>query len=216
LRDIEEQLEQTRPRDGASTDELRNLAAAEAGYRTEREAWEALLRERDDLLEAQCTRLTQSSGDSIRAQVKRHADSGDFVDSLKQSLSGSRVQGAKIESLGESISGAPDSGVQWNAILGDLETLAEFDVERDQHGAETGYARSYLGGVLLPGIFDRIARSLKPEAWLSLSLTPIKSVPVFEYRAREKRVHSLPQCFPAGQQATALLKDSPQRSRSPR
>jgi hypothetical protein len=27
--------------------------------------------------------------------------------------------------------------------------------------------------------------SLKPEGWLALSLTPIKSVPVFEYRARE-------------------------------
>ena len=38
---------------------------------------------------------------------------------------------------------------------------------------------------LTAGDLDRIARGLKPDDWLMLSLTPIKSVPVFEYRARE-------------------------------
>jgi ABC-type molybdenum transport system ATPase subunit/photorepair protein PhrA len=204
LRDIEEQLDKHVRETARVREELRNLAAAETGYRTEREAWEALLRERDDLLEAQCIRLTQSSGDSIRAQVKRHADSGDFVNSLKQSLSGSRLQGAKIESLGESISGATDSGAQWNAILGELETLAEFDAERDstERRPETPVL---IAAGFVAGDLDRITRSLKPEAWLSLSLTPIKSVPVFEYRARENEYIPFRNAS-AGQQATALLK----------
>ena len=40
-------------------EELRNLVAAEAGYGSEREAWQKLLKERDDLLEAQCKTLTK-------------------------------------------------------------------------------------------------------------------------------------------------------------
>lgn len=52
---------------------------------------------------------------------------------------------------------------------------------------------------------DRIARALKPEQWLSLSLTAITSVPVFEYRAREGEYIPFRNAS-AGQQATALLK----------
>jgi type III restriction enzyme len=168
LRDIEEQLDKHVRETARVRDELRNLTAAEAGYKAEREAWEALLTERDDLLEAQCKGLTQSSGGSIRAHVKRHADSADFVNGLRQSLSGSRVQGAKIEALGESIAAASDAGIQWNAILSDLEKLAEFDTERDS--TERRPETPVLAATGVPaGDLDRIARSLKPEAWLSLS-----------------------------------------------
>src|SRR5207248_9580289 len=55
------------------------------------------------------------------------------------------------------------------------------------------------------GDVDRVIRSLKPEDWLALSLTPIKSLPVFEYRAREGEYISFRNAS-AGQQATALLK----------
>ncbi len=46
---------------------------------------------------------------------------------------------------------------------------------------------------------------MKPDDWLTLSLTPIKSVPVFEYRAREAEYIPFRNAS-AGQQATALLK----------
>jgi chromosome segregation protein len=97
LKDIEDQLGKHVRETARIRDELRNLATAEAGYRAERDAWETLLRERDDLLDAQCKALTEASAGSIQAHVKRYADPVDFVNGLKQSLSGSRVQGAKIE-----------------------------------------------------------------------------------------------------------------------
>jgi chromosome segregation protein len=127
LKDIEEQLNNHVRETARVREELRALAAAEGGYRTERTAWEALLKERDDLLDTQCKALTESSQGAIRAVVKRHADSVDFVNGLRQSLSGSRIQGTKIEALGGSITAASDAGTQWNALLSDLETLAEFD-----------------------------------------------------------------------------------------
>ena len=204
LKDIEDQLGKHTRETARVREELRSLTAAEAGYKTERQAWEALLKERDDLLDDQCKSLTQSSGGSIRAHVKRNADSSDFVNSLRQSLSGSRVPGAKIEVLGESIATALDAAVQWNAVLGDLEKLAEFDAEQDS--ADQRPETPVLAGAgLSPGDLDRITRGLKPEAWLTLSLTPVKSVPVFEYRARENDYIPFRNAS-AGQQATALLK----------
>ena len=204
LKDIEDQLGKHTRETARVREELRSLTAAEAGYKAERQAWEALLKERDDLLDEQCKSLTLSSGNSIRAHVKRNADSSDFVNNLRQSLSGSRVPGAKIEALGESIASAPDAAAQWNAVLGDLEKLAEFDAERDSTDQRPETPVLAAAG-LSAGDLDRITRSLKPEAWLAFSLIPVKSVPVFEYRARENDYISFRNAS-AGQQATALLK----------
>ncbi len=204
LKDIEEQLSKHVRETARVRDELRNLAAVEAGYKAERDAWELLLREHDDLLDGQCEGLTDRSGGAIRAHVKRYADAVDFVNGLRQSLSGSRVPGAKIEALGEFIVVASDAGAQWNAILSDLEKLAEFDAEQDSTEQRPGASVLSAAG-LSAGDLDRIATTLKPEAWLGLSLMPIKSEPVFEYRTRESEYISFRNAS-AGQQATALLK----------
>lgn len=127
-------------------EELRTLSAADAAYRVEREAWEALLKERDNILDAQCQTLTENSGGAIRAQVRRFADSTDFVNGLRQALSGSRVQGGKIERLGESITAAGDAaGAQWNAQLAELEKLAEVDAEREGADRKPETTRAYRG-----------------------------------------------------------------------
>jgi chromosome segregation protein len=204
LQNIEEQLanhvrETTRVRN-----ELRGLAAAEAAYRVERNAWEQLLKDRDDLLDTQCQELTARASGAIRAQVKRYSDANDFVENLRQSLSGSRVQGAKFESLGVNIISAADPNTQWNSLLDDLEKLAEFDTDQDSTDRRPETPALAAVGFTV-GDLDRIARSLKPEGWLTLSLTPIKSVPVFEYRARENEYIPFRNAS-AGQQATALLK----------
>jgi type III restriction enzyme len=205
LQTIEDQVAKHVRETSRVRDELRTLAAADAAYKTERGAWEALLKERDDLLEAQCKKLTENSGGAIRAHVKRFANSTDFVNGLRQALSGSRVQGGKIEKLGESITAAGDgAGAQWSALLNDLEKLAEIDAERE--GSERKPETPVLIGTgFASGDIDRVMRSLKPEDWLALSLTPIKSVPVFEYRAREGEYIPFRNAS-AGQQATALLK----------
>lgn len=86
----------------------------------------------------------------------------------------------------------------------DLEKLAEFDAEQDSTERRPGTPVLASAG-LSAGDLDRIARSLKPEDWLGLSLTPIKSLSVFEYRAREGDYIPFRNAS-AGQQATALLK----------
>jgi chromosome segregation protein len=169
-----------------------------------REVWETLIRERDDLLEAQCQSLTTASAGAIRAQVKRYADASDFTNLLRQSLSGSRIQGGKFDGLAEAIMIAADGHAQWIALLNDLERLAETDPERDSAERRPETPALFAAG-FTAGDIDRTARSLKPEDWLTLSLIPIESVPIFEYRARENEYIPFRNAS-AGQQATALLK----------
>ena len=184
LKGIEDQITRYARETARINEELRAVVAADATYTSERSAWMALLKQRDDLLAEQCASLTASSAGAIRADVKRFADASDFLNGLRQALSGSRVQGTKIDSLGEMIAAAVEPGERWSSLLTDLERLAQFETEQD--GVEKRPDTPALSASgFTAGELDRIARALKPEQWLSLSLTPIKSVPVFEYRARE-------------------------------
>ena len=207
LKAIEEQLQARVRETGRVKEELRSLARAEETHSTEREAWERLIDERDDAIGAQCAKLTADSGQAIRARVKPYADALDFVNAVKQAVSGSRVPGSKIDSLGKSISmvdTAEAGSSRWKSMLADLEKLAEFDEERD--GAEKRPEVVTLTGAgLTSANLDGIGRSLTPDDWLTLSLTPVKSVPVFEYQAREQEYIPFRNAS-AGQQATALLK----------
>lgn len=204
LREIEQRLSESAAETDRQREQGRSLTAAEATYSGERAAWEQLLDSRDDLLEGQCRRLTENSGGAIRANMRRYADTGAFVNSLRQFLSGSRIQGNKIEAIGEAISSSGEQKAQWHTVLSELEKLADFDPERygTDHRPDTP-TLSRLG--FTASELDRIARCLRAEDWISLSLTPIASRPIFEYRARENEYIPFHNAS-AGQQATALLK----------
>ena len=125
---------------------------------------------------------------------------------LKQAVSGSRVPSNKIEQLGAAFSGADserDAGENHDTVLADLERLAEFEVERA--GLENRPEAQFLANIgLTRSNLDGICRNLGLDDWLALSLTPIFSETVFEYRAREKEYIPFRNAS-AGQQATALL-----------
>lgn len=207
LKAVEEQQQAHVRETGRVREELRSLANAEQTHESERQAWEGLMAERSDALDEQCAKLTKDSGRAIAARVKRYADARDFVEGLKQAVTGSRVPGNKIEGLGANIAEAetPEAAsALWKGVLADLEKLAEFDEERD--GAEKRPDAQLLSRVgLSTANLDGISRSLKPDDWLTLSLTPINSQPVFEYKAREREYIPFRNAS-AGQQATALLK----------
>jgi len=204
LKEVEGQLAKHSADTARVADQFRGLANADSAYQAERAAWLGLLRKRDDLLDGQCTALTTSSGGHIRARVQRQGNPANFVNSLRQVLMGSRVTGTKVEALGHSIVTAPDSGLQWQALLEDLSKISEFDIDRDGVGRRPVTPALSNEGLTTADL-DRISRVLRPNDWLTLSLTPIESMPIFEYRAREADYIPFRNAS-AGQQATALLK----------
>jgi len=183
---------------------LTTLAMADENYATAREEWLSAQAEHDDLVDRECAALTTRSGGLIRVGVRRYADATTFIVTLRTALQGSRVQSAKLDALGEAITGAADPKAAWLAALTELEALADYDAERAAVETRPG-AAALLGMGLNAGDIDRIAQHFTPENWLVLSLTPIESVPVYEFRAREGEYIPFKNAS-AGQQATALLK----------
>lgn len=183
---------------------LATLASADANYIGARDEWLAAQTEQDALVERECAELTARSGAAIRVGVKRHADSTAFVETLRQGLSGSRVQGNKIEAIGDAITKAADPCAIWLKLLEDLEKIAVYDP-----GHSSTEPRPRADALAAAGLtsndLDRMTQTLQPDTWLTLSLTPIASVPVFEFRTRENEYIPFENAS-AGQQATALLK----------
>ena len=185
-------------------DEQKSLKTAGDVYAAERQGWNELKAERDRLFDVQCQKLTESASGAIRAHVKRYADANEFVERLRESLSGSNVRRERVEALGEAIITAENPQERWSRILDDLEMLAAF--ESDQEGSDRRPETPALSAAgLTAGDLDRIARKLSADDWLALSLIDIKSEPFFEYRARESDYIPFKNAS-AGQQATALLK----------
>ena len=184
--------------------DLASLSGAEAAYQRLRSEWLALLKDRDDLLDTQCVRLTENSGGAIRAQVKRHSKAEAFFEAIKQSLAGSKISSSRFEGLCQSITDSPDPGATLHAVLVDLENLGTFDTEKEGSDKRPVTPALRLAG-FTENDLDRIARFLKPEQWLSVSLTPIASIPIFEHRVREGEYIPFSDAS-AGQQATSLLK----------
>lgn len=204
LQAIENRLSAFQKETTRLNDELKSLKTAGDIYAAERQSWHELKAERDGFFDAQCQKLTESADGAIRAHVRRYADASEFVERLRESLSGSGVRRERIEALGEAIITAENPQERWLHILSDLEALAAFDP--DQEGSERRpELPALIAAGLTAGDLDRIARKLSTDDWLALSLIDIKSEPVFEYRARESDYIPFRNAS-AGQQATALLK----------
>jgi len=134
LRIIEARLSAYQKETARLNEELKSLKTASDIYTAERQGWHELKAERDGLFDTQCQKLTESANGEIRAHVRRLADAGEFVDRLRQSLSGSNVRRERVEALGEAIVGADNPQERWSRVVDELETLAVFDP--DQEGSE--------------------------------------------------------------------------------
>jgi type III restriction enzyme len=186
------------------SDELILLQKAGETYQAEQERLHELRRQRDGLIQGQCEALTERSGGAIRAIVHRYSNADAFSELLRERLSGSGVRKDRIERIAEAILEADDPHRSWLGTLEDLETLANFDPDKDstEHLPETPFLTS-AGAT--KGDCDKLARKLSSDDWLSLSLTEIQSEPHFEYRSREGEYINFSNAS-SGQQATALLR----------
>lgn len=204
LRNLEAKAAELAAESTRTRETLASLKSAGALFDTARREWLAAQEERDSLLMREGRALTERSVSAIRVTLKTYADASAFTDLLRQNLTGSRVQASKIEDLGQFIVDAEDPKATWLEVLSDLEKLAEFE-SAIAVGEECPAAPTLVAAGFNPDQLHRMAQYLKPETWLSLALTPINSLPVYEFRTNEADYIPFNNAS-AGQQATALLR----------
>jgi len=181
--------------------ELTAQADPEAEFTGSLDTWVDLHRRRGDVLEGQCTRLTDMSGREIRAQLVRGEDIEDALVKLKDAIKGAYVSQDRWDVLRNSIVVGGAAVEKWRTLMIELRTMAETNVE----DLPPNTVPAELGSWSLT---DKqrcaVAEKLEPNTWLDIALTSLKDVPHFFYKTADREI--LFEQASAGQQATALLK----------
>ena len=176
----------------------------EKPYNTAREAWTAIYRQRADLLTEKCEALTEQSGDSVRASLRRGSGLARVQERLQGVLTGTRIRARKVEGLCDAIRQSPDAVATWLVVVSEFELLAQLNLgeEPDARPPETPTLR---GVGFTEADCLKVAERLSIEEWIELSLVELEDETEIEYRQREGEYIDFADAS-AGQQATALLK----------
>lgn len=183
---------------------LNELLTAEAALEAERQLWRDLIEARAGILAGECSKLTAASEGIIKADVRKAADPTNFAERLREAVQGSGVTRAKLDGLIERTLIGDDPQRSLEAILDDLEALANFD-SAQQGNEQLPPTPTLLRFGLTANELRKISVTLNSDRWLQLALTPLDEVPMFQYRSREGEYIPFKNAS-AGQQATALLK----------
>lgn len=184
--------------------QLITLGSPEEEYGKTRSDWTNIYFKRYELLAAKCSELTNLSGNSIRATLKRGVGLKDIQERLERVIKGTSIRNKKVQDLCDSISQSSDPIQGWNRVLGELETLAvienpegvEIELPTTPVLIRVGFSSSDL---------QKICVKINVEEWLELSLLELKDIPIFEYQQREGEYIKFSDAS-AGQQSTALLR----------
>ncbi|MDN5762432.1 MAG: AAA family ATPase [Microlunatus sp.] len=162
----------------------------------------ALYIERSDLLSEETTRLTDLSGELIKASISRGQGLTLVEERFRGFIQGSGVRGGKIDQLFSGLRAEIDPLLTWEVVLSELESLLQLEADA-VHTSQTTPNLTRLG---FPLADQQRARSrMTADGWLDLALTPIRDEPLFEYQTKESEFIAF-SAASAGQQATALLR----------
>jgi type III restriction enzyme len=201
-----EQLEQRgrslRERVLSKRSELDGAGMPEADFHFLRSEWCALHDERFDLVNAQCERLTESSGGLIKASLRRAGAADAFLERLRATFVGTGITKAKTDKLWECTAADPSPIRFLQRLLDECEALSV--AGNDGELGELPAVPLLRAAGITDKELGKLAGKLSADTWLDLCVVPLEDQPQFEYRLREDDYISFADAS-AGQQATALL-----------
>lgn len=182
-------------------EELTSFENPLARHNNLRNEWNAIQRERTDLLSARCDLLTDLSDGLIRADVRKGAGTSRLEEGFRAMVKGSNLRGKKTEDFLSTISSSDDPLAAWHAALDELEVLA---TAQGDPAAKPEPPTSALKAFTKADL-ERVVGRVQPQMLLELSLAGLDDHPIFEYRTKESEYIDFSDAS-AGQQATALLR----------
>jgi type III restriction enzyme len=203
LAEIEEKISEISKRIDRLSKELEALGTPENDFDEMRRQWVELYKERGDLYEEQCSKLTELSGGAIKATALRGANISKIDELLKSTVKGSGLRTQKIEDFLENISVCDDPVAAWSKALQELEQLS-YHTPDDNKKTDSPESPNLLSFGFAKADLAKLANKLTPETWIELVLTPMEDKTTFDYQTKEGEYIPFENAS-AGQQATALL-----------
>jgi chromosome segregation protein len=203
LGQLESRIKEVRKTLAARKAALSDASGSSSRFAERRHEWLRLHRERARFLAGQCVDLTALSNGQIKATLREGVGTKDAEDKFRTIFSGLSLRGTKIDALFRGVADAADPVDEWEAILKELESLAECDPSDPTTGKVPAAPKLSDAGFSDAEI-TKICTRLKPDTWIDLCLVSLTDHPKFEYRTREDQYIAFAEAS-AGQQATALL-----------
>ncbi len=175
----------------------------EARFDALKEQWFGIHKDRADVLDVQCARLSELSDGNLRATLGRGRETSDMEDVLKKIISGSNIRRDKVDELCSRIKDAQNPVEEWVNILSELEQVSLFDPIKAPTATLPSTLILNTVGFSVSDV-RKISEKLTPENWIDLLLVQLGDRPIFQYRSREGEYIEFADAS-AGQQATALM-----------
>ncbi len=156
----------------------------ETRFNTLKEEWFSAHKEKADLLQIQCAKLSGLSDNNLKATLGRGKGTAGLEDVLKKMILGSNIRKEKIEDLSKRIRESLDPVQEWHKILLEFELLANFDPNKN-HSAVLPITPILSSIGFSVNDLRKIAEKINSENWIDLFLAQLDDLPLFEYRTRE-------------------------------
>lgn len=165
--------------------------------------WILLHKERADLINIQCERLTGLSDNNLKASLGRGKGTDSLNNTLRTLTSGINFRKDKIDSICSHISSSQNPINEWHDLLIEFEALAVYDSSKAS--SETFPNTPKLASIgLSQNDLRKLADKITNANFIDLLLVQLEDLPIFEYRTREGEYISFSDAS-AGQQATSLI-----------
>ena len=210
LKDLMDSLSTVGNRIGELEKEITNLENAENNFSDKLNEWVSLHTQKADLLEEQCRKLSEKSGEEIKAELKRGADIENALNKLNEALTGARISIDRWDNLKNMIVQSDSPVEKWSQLIKELRLFAEMEAGDILDKEKVPPLNSWE---LLDNAKRVIIERLSTDKWFEIAFTSLNDIPIFYY---QKNRDPIPfKDASAGQQATALLKVLLQEEKGP-
>jgi len=201
LENIEKRLKELKTEASGIETEIESLGDVSRNFSALLDRWFSLGNEISEQLSEQCNQLTVLSDGMIRATLDVNSDFSAILGHLQKIIKGTNLRFNKFEELITAITRSENIIEKWREVLLEIDNIIQFSDEHPRKDSSDVFnIKAHLSG----SDIQKLSLKIKSQDWLELVLSPIKSLPNFEYMAREKDYIPFEDAS-AGQQATALL-----------
>lgn len=165
--------------------------------------WIATHKDKADIIQTQCEKLSIFSDNNLRATLGRGKGTDSLNATLRSIVAGSNIRKDKTDAICTLVANTTNPINEWQEILTELEPLAFYDIENDSPDRFPSTDKLTAIGFTTSDL-KKLAEKITPANYVDLFLIQLEDIPIFEYRTRDNDYIEFTDAS-AGQQATALI-----------
>jgi chromosome segregation protein len=178
------------------------LVEQDNAFRRLSDQYVSLQQKRTEIIQKQCDALSSLSSDNLRAILKRGQGTESINSILRDILLGSNIRKEKIDAICLHVASSSNPIIEWYKILNEFEALAFYNPDNGIENLPQTPLLNVIG--LSMNDITKISGKMSLDNFITLYLTRLEDIPVFEYKTREQEYIDFVDAS-AGQQATALI-----------